>query len=583
MSLVFADLVQETTSTTGTGTLTLSGAVSGFQSFAAIGNTNTTYYRIKSGIDSEVGIGTYSLSGATLSRDTVLYSSAGGTTKIDVATGATVSCVYPAERAVYLSETGTLGIGGAAKTTAEVAITEVGLANSGSLAGSALDIAQTWNTTGNPTAIKLNVTNTASGTTSKLMDLQVGGVSSFSVDKSGIVYLKNGAAILSSIGQNGIQISGSNVILGSNAVGAAGSIGTVQALGFGSSAINLLFPDTYLYRDAANTLAQRNSTNSQTSRIYNTYTDASNYERSALSFVTYSGALYTKLAAESAGTGAANIGITLSPKGTGAITAQVPDGTVAGGNARGTYAIDLQFSRSAATQVVSGTGSFAFGSSNLVQNSDSYVFGVNNTLNGTVSSTAAIGQLHTVQASYSIALGGYQNTLSNTYTVAFGNAAKVLNLGQITTGLNRGGGVAGNVLGEAQYSYMGWRGTTTGNTAIELFLMGNSAGSARAVLQDKSAWSAEIDIVARATGGSDIAIFKRRLSIKRETGAANTSLVGTVQTPALDINIGANSPTWLIDLTADTTNGSLKLSVTGTTGLNIYWVAKLSTVEVLYA
>jgi hypothetical protein len=128
MALVFADLVQETTSTTGTGTLTLSGAVSGFQSFAAIGNTNTTYYRIKSGLDSEVGIGTYTLSGTTLSRDTVLYSSAGGTTKITVATGATVSCVYPAEKAVVLdanNNTVTVGaiIGGSTSITSSATIT----------------------------------------------------------------------------------------------------------------------------------------------------------------------------------------------------------------------------------------------------------------------------------------------------------------------------------------------------------------------------------------------------------------------------------------------------------------------------
>jgi len=55
----------------------------------------------------------------------------------------------------------------------------------GSNAQSLLDLAGTWNTTGNPTAIKLNITNTASGATSNLMDLQVGGTSQFLVDKSG--------------------------------------------------------------------------------------------------------------------------------------------------------------------------------------------------------------------------------------------------------------------------------------------------------------------------------------------------------------------------------------------------------------
>jgi hypothetical protein len=106
MALVFADLVKETTSTTGTGTLTLTGAVTNFQSFAAIGNANTTYYRLISGIASEVGIGTYTSAGTTLSRDTVLYSTAGGTTKITVAAGATVICTYPAEKIVILDASG---------------------------------------------------------------------------------------------------------------------------------------------------------------------------------------------------------------------------------------------------------------------------------------------------------------------------------------------------------------------------------------------------------------------------------------------------------------------------------------------
>lgn len=110
MALVLSDLVQENTSTTGTGTLTLTGAVSGYQTFAAIGNANTTYYRIKSGTDSEIGIGTYTSAGTTLSRDTVLYSTAGGTTKITVAGGATVACVYPAEKAVYLDSNGNASV-----------------------------------------------------------------------------------------------------------------------------------------------------------------------------------------------------------------------------------------------------------------------------------------------------------------------------------------------------------------------------------------------------------------------------------------------------------------------------------------
>lgn len=75
MALVVADRVQETTTTTGTGTYTLAGAKDGFQSFAAVGNSNTTYYACTDGTDYEVGIGTYTLSGTTLARTTIIESS----------------------------------------------------------------------------------------------------------------------------------------------------------------------------------------------------------------------------------------------------------------------------------------------------------------------------------------------------------------------------------------------------------------------------------------------------------------------------------------------------------------------------
>lgn len=99
MAIVLADRVKETTTTTGTGTLTLAGAVSGFQSFAAIGNTNETFYCIVSGTDWEVGQGTYTASGTTFSRDTVFASSAGGA-KISVVSGAEVFATYPADSAI---------------------------------------------------------------------------------------------------------------------------------------------------------------------------------------------------------------------------------------------------------------------------------------------------------------------------------------------------------------------------------------------------------------------------------------------------------------------------------------------------
>lgn len=107
MALVVKDRVQETSTTTGTGALTLLGAVTGFQTFSsAIGNTNTTYYTIQNGGEWEVGIGT--VSAGALSRDTVLESSSGGSL-VNFSSGTKfVFCTYPAEKSVDIETAQTL-------------------------------------------------------------------------------------------------------------------------------------------------------------------------------------------------------------------------------------------------------------------------------------------------------------------------------------------------------------------------------------------------------------------------------------------------------------------------------------------
>ena len=110
MGLVIADRVLETASSPGTGTVTLLGAVTGYQSFAsAIGNGNTTYYTIadQSGSNWEVGIGTVTTGAPnTLSRTTVLSSSNGGS-KTNFASGIqNVFVTYPAEKSVNLDLNG---------------------------------------------------------------------------------------------------------------------------------------------------------------------------------------------------------------------------------------------------------------------------------------------------------------------------------------------------------------------------------------------------------------------------------------------------------------------------------------------
>jgi hypothetical protein len=110
MALVLDDRVQETTTTTGTGTVTLLGAIPGYQSFSVIGNANTTYYTIAGQGTSEweVGLGTYTSSGTTLARTTVLDSSNGGSLVNFSAGTKNVFVTYPASQAVLLTGTQTL-------------------------------------------------------------------------------------------------------------------------------------------------------------------------------------------------------------------------------------------------------------------------------------------------------------------------------------------------------------------------------------------------------------------------------------------------------------------------------------------
>ncbi len=108
MALVVKDRVKETTTTTGTGTITLAGAVLGFQAFSVIGDGNSTYYTIQDSTAGtfEVGIGTYTLSGTTLSRDTILESSNSGSAVNFGAGSKDVFVTYPAERSVYADGSG---------------------------------------------------------------------------------------------------------------------------------------------------------------------------------------------------------------------------------------------------------------------------------------------------------------------------------------------------------------------------------------------------------------------------------------------------------------------------------------------
>ena len=107
MALVVKDRVKETSVTSGTGTLTLAGAASGFQTFStAIGNTNTTYYAVVDATTGafEVGVGT--VAAGTLARTTVIASSNSNAAVNFAANSKDVFCTYPADKGLYLDASG---------------------------------------------------------------------------------------------------------------------------------------------------------------------------------------------------------------------------------------------------------------------------------------------------------------------------------------------------------------------------------------------------------------------------------------------------------------------------------------------
>ena len=205
------------------------------------------------------------------------------------------------------------------------------------------ELTDTWNDGATTFAgIELDVTDTASAAASKLLDLQVGGASKFSVDKTGIVTLSggkltaggsgtenlvaefgteaagrnhqlqiwgNGAGrnhLVTALGNAGLQFSmgagGAHCALITNGSPAGLSLSSNSAVMWASNSSNagVGTKDTYIYRDAAGQIAIRNAENPQSLHVYNTYTDGSNYERG---FARWNADVF-EIGVEKAGTGA---------------------------------------------------------------------------------------------------------------------------------------------------------------------------------------------------------------------------------------------------------------------------------------
>jgi hypothetical protein len=440
MALALYDRVQQTGTANTTVSFTLTDSVTGYQSFAVVGNGNTTYYGATDGSGNwEVGVGTYA-TGGTLTRTTVVASS-NSNTAVTFSGTVSVFITYPAENAVT---TDTLAyppaIGGTTPSTGTfttlTAQTEVlkgtgnnlflqsGLAGgtSGTLGTTAV-APTSWSfiTTANGGTVTYASALSGSGNSIRMAGTTVrtglaqsvtlisGESYSFSynietVTTAGTLQLQNlwlatGATVTATYYVNGVLATASTVPTSNSKVqvvftvtGSGGSFQFRWGMGIDGTYTGDI------------TVSNPQLEIGSTLNTYVPTTTTAVYGTPTLSFSGVAG-----LGLQSDGS------LYVSPAGTGALQAQKTDSTATGGNARGANAVDWQTKRGSATQVASGTNSVVAGGENNTASSYATFIG------------AGFG--NTVNGGYSFLGGGSSNAVSssnnNTYAAIVGGANNV--------------------------------------------------------------------------------------------------------------------------------------------------------------
>ena len=266
----------------------------------------------------------------------------------------------------------------------------------------------------------------------------------------------------------------------------------------------------------------------------------------------YSSKYYTRLAVTSA---QANVDAVISPKGQGGFSLQQADGTAAGGNARGLYAIDLSLVRDSASQVANGDFAFNAGYGGTASGDYSWNTGKNGTVAGT--------------HSWNCGVSGRAVTIYAVNTGAFGYAAMV---GENT---HASGGFI--QVGDAQRRELVLRALTTNTTPKVLTADADPPGTLnQLIVYNNQSVTAQVLVVAKKTGTTTSAHFILKVAATRGTSAA-TTIVHSVTTETLP-----NPDNVVITATADTTLGSVTLTVT-TPGGNWYTVADVFAISVINA
>lgn len=264
-----------------------------------------------------------------------------------------------------------------------------------------------------------------------------------------------------------------------------------------------------------------------------------------------------------------------------------------GADATNTFALALGNNAQAVTGNAAAIGySYASGSygfaANIANNTSSY--------GATGANSIAIGYQNKATSAYSTSIGNNNNVTAQGH--AFGNNNIVsgagLAIGRFSEVTSNGGMAIGSsaksdtffkvaiasgqfsATGDAQTGVSVLRASTTNATATKLTM---GADTRQVILPDNSAYFFSGTCVAResATNGTDMGAWEFKGCIRREGTAASTTLVTST------INEFSAPTGWSIALSADTTNGGLKVEVTGAASTNVRWVATVHTSEVTYA